>query len=400
MKIFEINGGVFGSTGRIMFGIAAEARKKGFEVRCSSPITSTNKYSQPKEDYYKIGSDFSRKISVLLARITGFNGCFAFFSTVSLLREMQRFAPDIVHLHTLHNSYVNIPLLFWYLKKKKIKVIWTLHDCWAFTGQCPHFVVEKCDKWKTSCHHCVKYKEYPSALFDNTKLMWKLKKKWFTGLQNLTIVTPSYWLERLVKQSYLKDQKIFVIQNGIDLNVYKPTKSNRFSEFEGKCIVLGVAFGWGFRKGLDVFNVLAEVLPDKYQIVLVGTDETVEKEIHKNVLCIRRTANQTELAEIYSAADVFVNPTREDTFPTVNIEALACGLPVVTFDTGGSPEILDGSCGIVVPCDNSDALIQAIQNVCGAQKTMRNNAYCHAKCFDMHDKFLEYVKLYESVSGA
>lgn len=400
MKVFEINGGVFGSTGRIMFGIADEARKKGYEVRCASPITSTNKYHQPKEEYYRIGSDFSRKMSVLLAKITGFNGCFAFFSTLALLKELDHFDPDIVHLHTLHNSYVNLPLLFGYLKKKKIKVVWTLHDCWAFTGQCPHFVVEKCDKWKTSCHHCVKYKEYPSALFDNTKLMWKLKKKWFTGLPNLTIVTPSYWLEGLVKQSYLKDQKISVIQNGIDLNVFKPTKSNRFSEFEGKYIVLGVAFGWGFRKGLDVFNMLAELLPDEYQIVLVGTDKEIEKEIHKNIVCIRRTANQTELAEIYSAAEVFVNPTREDTFPTVNIEALACGLPVITFDTGGSPEILDGSCGIVVPCDNSDALIQAIQNVCDTQKVMRNNAYCRAKCFDVRNKFSEYVKLYESVSGA
>lgn len=396
MKIFEINGGVFGSTGRIMFGIAAEARKKGFEVRCSSPITSTNKCSQPKEDYYKIGSDFSRKVNVLLARITGFNGCFAFFSTVSLLREMQRFAPDIVHLHTLHNSYVNIPLLFWYLKKKKIKVIWTLHDCWAFTGQCPHFVVEKCEKWVTGCKHCVKYKEYPASWFDNTRVMWKLKRKWFTQIEDLVVVTPSYWLQGLVKRSFLKEKEVHVIQNGIDLDVFKPIKTTRFSEYRDKYIILGVAFGWGYRKGLDVFIELSKCLPDKYKIVLVGTDEIIERVIPDNIIKIRRTTNQVELAEIYSVADVFVNPTREDTFPTVNIEALACGTPIVTFQTGGSPEIPDNTCGRVVQCEDISALKHAIENVCKDEYAMRSNAIARAKTFDMRCKFREYIALYES----
>lgn len=394
MKVFEINGGVFGSTGRIMFGIAAEARKRGIEVRCASPITSTNKNQQPIEEYYKIGNNFSRKISVLLARITGFNGCFAYFETKALLRELNRFSPDIVHLHTLHNSYINLPLLFKYLADNNIRVIWTLHDCWAFTGQCPHFVVEKCDKWKTGCNHCVKYKEYPASLFDNTKIMWRLKKKWFTRIEDLTIVTPSYWLQSLVGESFLREKKKVVIHNGIDLSIFRPQKSDIFKKYTDKHIVLGVAFGWGYRKGLDVFEFLAKNLPSNYQIILVGTDEGVEERLPKNIVCIRRTQNQKELAEIYSSADVFVNPTREDTFPTVNIESIACGTPVVTFRTGGSPEIINENCGITVECDDIETMYRSIRTVCEEMNSMSNNALIRSKYFDMNDRFKEYVDLF------
>ena len=394
MKVFEINGGVFGSTGRIMFGIAAEARKRGIEVRCASPITSTNKNQQPIEEYYKIGNNFSRKISVLLARITGFNGCFAYFETKALLRELNRFSPDIVHLHTLHNSYINLPLLFKYLADNNIRVIWTLHDCWAFTGQCPHFVVEKCDKWKTGCNHCVKYKEYPASLFDNTKIMWRLKKKWFTRIEDLTIVTPSYWLQSLVGESFLREKKKVVIHNGIDLSIFRPQKSDIFKKYTDKHIVLGVAFGWGYRKGLDVFEFLAKNLPSNYQIILVGTDEGVEERLPKNIVCIRRTQNQKELAEIYSSADVFVNPTREDTFPTVNIESIACGTPVVTFRTGGSPEIINENCGIPVECDDIETMYRSIRTVCEEMNSMSNNALIRSKYFDMNDRFKEYVDLF------
>lgn len=394
MKVFDINGGVFGSTGRIMFGIAAEARKNGIEVRCASPITSTNKCKQPLEEYYKIGSDFSRKINVLLARITGFNGCFAYFETKALLRELNRFSPDIVHLHTLHNSYINLPILFNYLADNSIRVIWTLHDCWAFTGQCPHFVVEKCDKWKAGCNHCVKYKEYPESLFDNTKIMWRLKKKWFTQIEDLTIVTPSYWLQSLVGESFLKEKKKVVIHNGIDLSIFRPQKSDIFKKYTGKHIVLGVAFGWGYRKGLDVFEFLAKNLPSNYQIVLVGTDERVEERLPKNIVCIRRTQNQKELAELYSAADVFVNPTREDTFPTVNIESIACGTPVLTFRTGGSPEIINENCGIVVECDDIEAIYMSIRRACEEKNNMGDCAIIRSKDFDMNDRFKEYVELF------
>lgn len=393
VKVFEINGGVFGSTGKIMFGIASESRKQGIEVRCASPITSTNKDRQPNEEYYKIGDYLSRRINVLLAKVTGFNGCFAYFSTRKLLKEMDDFTPDIVHLHTLHNSYINLPLLFNYLSKKKIKVVWTLHDCWAFTGQCPHFVVEKCSKWEHGCYGCPKYKEYPATIFDNTKIMWKLKKKWFTQINDMTIVTPSYWLHDLVGKSFLNNKKSIVIHNGIDLSIFKPIKSDIFNAYKDKYIVLGVAFGWNYRKGLDVFEQLAIDLPSNYQIVLVGTDEEIESKISKNIVCIRRTQNQNELAKIYSAATVFVNPTREDTFPTVNIESLACGTPVVTFKTGGSPEIINEKCGIVVENESIGEMKNAIETICkGNSKEI--HAIERAKKFNMIDRFKEYTSLF------
>lgn len=394
MKVYEINGGVFGSTGKIMFGIAAEARKRNIEVRCASPITATNKIKQPSEEYFKIGTNLSRKISVLLARITGFNGCFSYFETKGLLKDIDSFAPDIVHLHTLHNSYVNLPLLFNYLKRKKVKVIWTFHDCWAFTGQCPHFVVEGCNKWKTGCNHCIKYKEYPATLFDNTKIMWRLKKKWFTQIKDLIIVTPSYWLKDLVDESFFKEKQKKVINNGIDLNVFKPTRSNILKAYEGKYIILGVAFGWGYRKGLDIFEKLDQVLPENYQIVLVGVDEKTKASVPKTVYCIEQTQNQGKLAEIYSAANVFVNPTREDTFPTVNIEALACGTPVVTFKTGGSPEIINKNCGIVVEYNDIEGMCKAIRYICEKTNDMSDYACIRSEEFDMNDRFKEYVELF------
>mgnify|MGYP002532974705 FL=1 len=163
-------------------------------------------------------------MNVALARITGYNGCFAWIETHKLLKEIDKFHPDIIHLHNLHDSYINLPMLFSYIKKHDIPVVWTLHDCWSFTGQCPYFTMVKCDEWKTGCHDCPQYKEYPSSLYDNTKMMWRLKKKWFTGVKNMTIVTPSKWLAGLVKESYLRDYPVQVINNGIDLNVFKPAE--------------------------------------------------------------------------------------------------------------------------------------------------------------------------------
>ena len=226
MRIFQINGGVKGSTGKIMLGIADVAKSMGHEVMCASPITTTNRDADENCGYYRIGTFNSRRLNVALARITGFNGGFAVIATYKLLKKIKQFKPDILHLHNLHDSYINLPMLFSYIKKNKVPVVWTLHDCWAFTGQCPYFTMVDCDKWKAGCHNCPQYRAYPSSIFDNTKIMWKLKKCWFTNVENLTIVTPSQWLANLVQESYLKDYQIKVINNGIDLNIFKPTESN------------------------------------------------------------------------------------------------------------------------------------------------------------------------------
>ena len=372
MRIVQINGGAKGSTGKIMMGIAEVARAQGHEVMCASPITTTNRDAGEDCGYYRIGTFNSRRLNVALARITGFNGCFAWFETYKLLKKIDEFKPDIIHLHNLHDSYINLPMLFSYIKKHNAPTVWTLHDCWAFTGQCPHFTIVKCDKWKAGCHNCPQYKEYPASLYDNTKKMWQLKKKWFTGVNNMTIVTPSRWLARLAQESYLKEYSIQVVNNGIDLNVFKPTQSN--------------------------FRERYEIPGEQYQIVLVGTDDEIDKNLPHNIISIHRTQNQKELAEVYSAADVFVMPTREENYPTVNMEAIACGTPVVTFDTGGSPEMLDDKTGIVVEANDIEATKKAIKDIC-EKKKCNDEEYiaAYSKKFDMKKRFAEYIELYANV---
>ena len=227
-------------------------------------------------------------------------------------------------------------------------------------------------------------------------MMWSLKKKYFTGINHCILVTPSQWLADLVKQSFLKGYPVKVINNGIDLSVFKPTESGFREKYglEDVKIVLGVASGWGKRKGLDVFIELAKRLLDDYRIVLVGTDDNVDKQLPSNIISIHRTQNQKELAEIYTAANVFANPTREDTFPTVNMESLACGTPVVTFRTGGCPEILDETCGSVVDCDDVGALEIEIRRICDEKPYSVEACLARAQKFDMNDRFKEYLDLY------
>ena len=399
MRIVQINGGVFGSTGRIMFGIADIARKRGYGVRCFSPVTSTNKNREPDSEYTKIGGYFSRRVNVLLEALTGLHGSFARIATAKLLKQIKAFSPDIIQLHTIHGGYINLPMLFRFLKKENIPTIWTLHDCWSFTGGCPHFEEVSCEKWKTGCYDCPIFKEYPKSVYDNTALMYRRKKKLFSDIENLRLVTPSAWLKDLVKQSYLKDYPVSVINNGIDLTRFSPTESGFREEhgLQNKIILLGVAFGWSERKGLDVFIKLAKVLPEEYQIVLVGTDDAFDAELPANVISIHRTQDVSELAQIYSAADLFVNPTREDSFPTVNIEALACGTPVLTYRTGGSPEIPDDSCGRVVEKDDFDALVKQIKSICHDKPFSGEACIRRASMFDEKKQLSHYVTLYEEL---
>lgn len=402
MKIVEINGGVFGSTGKIMFEIARKAEERGHQVLCFSPVTKTNKDKEPDHPYKKIGTYASRRICVGIDRIVGIDGFSSVLQTISLLRDIKKFNPDIIHLHSLHGSYVNIGLLFSFIKQRRIKLIWTLHDCWSFTGHCPHFEYVACEKWKTGCSNCSLYKDYPKTLFDNSQMMWRKKKEWFTGVDDAVIVTPSEWLADKVKQSFLKDYPCSVINNGIDLTVFRPFKSD-FKERYGitdKYMILGIAFGWGSKKGLDVFIKLAEVLPEEYCVVLVGTDNDVDRILPPNIISIHMTQNQKELADIYSAADLFVNATREDTFPTVNIEALACGTPVVTFRTGGSPEVIDEKCGAIVDKDDVDSLCSVILKTIPMGSYNKNDCVERAyRRYNRENKYRDYVDLFEKING-
>ena len=223
--IVQINLGNFGSTGTIMRGIADCASREGFKVFCCYPDNPHNKSIQDGD--YIICTDRQRKICSRLSRYSGLNGLFGVFPTIRFIKWLREVKPQIIHLHNLHGCGLSLPILFRYIKRKKIRVVWTLHDCWAFTGRCPYFQITKCDKWKTGCHDCSYPKtSYPETKVDGTRLMWKLKKKWFNGIADLTIVTPSSWLANLVQDSFLSSYSICVINNGIDLSVFKPTPSN------------------------------------------------------------------------------------------------------------------------------------------------------------------------------
>ena len=396
MKILEINQVNFGSTGHIMLQIADLASKKGHEVICS--FYARRNKDKDKNCIY-IGNKVSHNIHKKLYRKTGNNGCYSKISTWNFLRKVKKFDPDLIHIHNLHNCYINLPMLFDYIKKNNKKVVWTLHDCWSFTGQCPYFTAVGCEKWKTGCHDCEQINRYPSCSVDRTDKMWNRKKEWFTGVQNLTIVTPSQWLADLVKQSFLKDYPVKVINNGIDLDVFKPTESDFRTKhnLEDKKIILGVASVWEVRKGLDVFIELSKRLDDRYKIVLVGTNDEVDKKLPEGIISIHRTSNQKELAELYTAADVFFIPTREDNFPTVNMESLACGTPVLTFNTGGSPEMVDEATGVVLMNEDIASVEQAVISMCESGKYSKEACTERAKQYDSGLKYNEYLSLFENI---
>ena len=393
-KIVQINATCgIGSTGKICVGISqalADVNVENYTV-CS------------RSNGYELGIPCSSRLYIrtqaLNSRIFGNYGFQSYRATKKMLRELDRIRPDIVHLHNIHGHDCNLAMLFKYFKKNNTKLIWTFHDCWSFTAYCPYFTRVQCDKWKNGCEHCPQYRDH-SFWFDRSKELYRKKKELFSGL-NLTIVTPSQWLADLVKQSFLKEYPVNVIYNGINLSVFHPTK-NSFREKYGippnKHILLGVAFDWGVRKGMDVFFELANHLdPDHYQIVMVGTNDTIDKRMPRNIISIHRTQNQQELAEIYSAADLFVNPTREEVLGLVNLEALACGTPVLTFCTGGSPECIDDTCGAVVPCDDIDALEKEIIRICSDPPFSAEACIKRASEFDQNTKYKEYVALYESI---
>lgn len=398
MKVLEINSVPYGSTCNIMLGIRDVAESIGIRVDTSSGYSTHPNRNLPS-NHINIGGKLGKSLHMLLARLTGYNGCFSYFSTKKLIRRIKQEHYDLIHLHNIHGWYLDIPVMFRYIKKHNIPVIWTFHDCWPFTGQCPHFTMAKCDKWMEGCHNCSQYRDYPQSYVDQTKKMWNLKKKWFTEVKDMTIVTPSQWLADLVMQSFLREYPVKVINNGIDLSVFKPTTSNFKTKHnipETTKILLGVSFGWGERKGLDVFIELSKRLNDEYRIVLVGTDYDTDKLIPSNVISIHRTQNQTELAEIYTAADLFINPTREENYPTVNMEALACGTPVITFKTGGSPEIIDDTCGVTVNCDDIDGLESHIRQICEQTKFSTQDCLDRAASFDRNKRLKEYIELYKS----
>lgn len=389
-----------GSTGHIMNDLAKKGREKGFLMytSCAGNLYQRRLPTEYPKFHLYIGGIFENKLHKTLGTLFGCGGCFSHLGTFLFLKKLDKIKPDLIHLHNLHSNYINLKMLFRYVRIKRIPVVWTLHDCWSFTGHCPHFQIVECDKWKVHCHHCSQYKEYPKALRDDSQFMYKWKKKWFTSLDNVRIVTPSKWLSNLVQQSYLKQYSVSVIHNGIDIKTFHFTPSDFRERYhiEEKKIVLGVSFSWGYRKGLDIFVQLAKRLPELYQIVLVGVNEKQKENLPENIIGICFTNSMRELIEIYSSADVFVNPTREDTFPTTHLEALSCMVPVVAFKTGGAVESIDESCGRIVEKNDLDGLVYAIEQVVD-RKIMKEACLTKAQSFELEKKLEEYFEVYQEV---
>lgn len=400
-RIAFINVGKFGSTGRIMQELSECAERNGYDTIKCYPDMPLN--IQKDINDYIICENTNRKINNLLEILTGYPGSFSYFNTLALIEKLKDFKPDIIHLHNIHSSFINYNILFKYIKTENKKTVWTLHDCWAFTGRCPYFEIVKCNKWLTGCCNCPYSKSsYPRSLFDYSSKMWKKKQLLYKEYKNLYFVTPSNWLSNLVKKSFLQNHICYTINNGINLDKFM-VKSSRFREkyhLKNKIIILGVAFGWTPRKGINDFKRLAIEMPNEYAMVLVGVTANIASSLPKNIISISRTQSQEELSEIYSAADIFVNPTLEDNFPTVNLEALACGTPVITYETGGSPESITKDCGRVVPYGDYEALKKAIIELKDAKASMQDKCIERAKLYRKEDKYEEYISLYEKLTNS
>lgn len=392
MKIFQINSTCgFGSTGRIAVDILKEFEKNGGEG-----IIAYGRNSAPENvNSYRIGSDLDVKIHGVLSRITDRQGFYSSSATKKLIKKIKDYNPDIIHLHNIHGYYLNVAILFDFLKEYNKPIVWTLHDCWAFTGHCAYFSFNGCEKWKTECNTCPLKKDYPTSLvMDNSKKNYEQKKELFTKPENITIVTPSKWLKDLTEKSFLGKYPVKVINNGIDLTKFKPTESDfrEKNNLQDKFIILGVASVWEERKGLKDFIKLNEMLSENEKIVLVGLDDNQLATLPEDIIGIKRTSSIEELAEIYSSADVFVNPTYEDNYPTTNLEAISCGTPVVTYITGGSPESVFEGNGFSVPQGDVKGIYDAIKKVDGCKTPTKD-------FFDASKRYKEYIDLYKEILG-
>ncbi len=393
MKVFQINSTCgFGSTGRIAVDILKELEKNGDEG-----IIAYGRNSAPENvNSYRIGSDLQVKIHGVLSRITDRQGFYGTSATKKLIEKIKDYNPDIIHLHNIHGYYLNIAILLNFLKEYNKPIVWTLHDCWAFTGHCAHFSCEKCDKWRTECYSCPLKKEYPTSLvMDNSRKNFIDKKKYITALKDLNIVTPSHWLAGVTRESFMGKYPVTVIYNGVDLDDFKPSESDfrKNNHLEDKQIIVGVANVWTEKKGLTDFYSLNEKLNDNQVIVLVGLSDSQIATLPKGIIGIKRTSSIKELAEIYSTADVFVNPSKEETMGLTTAEALACGTHAVVYDETAVPEVVDSNCGIVVKAGDVDALYNAINNV----NFPKESCMERAKDFERNKQYGKYYELYKNI---
>ena len=394
------------STGRIMQEIGELARANGWETYIA--------YSQGRDGVspnaahlIPVGNRWSVAWHGIMTRLFDRHGLASERATRQLIAEIQRIQPDIIHIHNIHGYFLNYRILFEYLSNANIPVIWTVHDCWLYTGHCYYYSYVGCDKWKSQCEQCPQRRDFPTSWWmDRSKQNFFDKKKAFTSIPKelLTIVPVSEWIHGEMKQSFLKDYPYQVIHNGINLEnfqVYPADDVKKRYGLEGKRILLGVASIWMEEKGWNDFMQLAGMLNPDEVIVLVGVKEEQKKGLPATIVPISRTDNLKQLAELYAAAEALVNPTWQDNYPTVNLEAIACGTPVVTYRTGGSIEVITSDTGFIVEQGDIPGLLAAVRII-----EERGKDYYQTKCrayaeahFRKEDRYADYLRLYENLTS-
>lgn len=368
-KLVQINTVCNNSVGQIMHDIQQEAEKQGYETL--SFVGRRKVYTDLRCE--KFGNGVSFWIHVALNTVFDCQGYGSYFVTRKLIKRLREEKPDIIHLHNLHGYYIHLPLLFKYLKTEfEGKLFWTFHDCWPFTGHCPHFVIAKCDRWKTGCYKCSQKTLYPISFFrDASSKNYVKKKQLFTGINNLEIITPSEWMRTLTEESFFKKYSVHVVNNGIDTNIFSPYMEKEKIEHvltkynipTTRKVLLGVASIWDKRKGLQTFIGLSDLISCDYVIVLVGLNRRQIKSLPRNMIGIERTEDKSELVALYSAAHIFMNPSQEESFSLVTVEAMACGAPVIVLDTSAVKELVDEECGVILHENSIKNFLDAVRNI-------------------------------------
>ena len=398
-KLIQINTVCNTSTGKLMGDIQRKANELGYETLS---IVGRRKVFQDIR-CEKIGNGVSFWIHVIINTVFDRQGYGSYFLTKKIVSRLRKENPDIIHLHNLHGYYINLPILFDFLSKEfKGKIFWTFHDCWPVTGHCAYFTAIGCEKWKNGCNKCPNKTEYPISLFlDASGKNYEDKRRMFNSLDNLIIITPSEWLAEIVKESYMNRYPVRVVNNGIDLKKfsYRKPQNEIFKKYginKEKKTILGVASIWDARKGMKDFLLLAKFLSDEYQILLVGLSQKQIQGLPENIVGVKRTENQEELAMIYSLAQVFMNPSLEESFSLVTVEAIACGTPAIVLDTSAVKELVCDDNGIVLSRHEPEDYIKAIRKLEAKQLT-RETIMETARKYDADAFAQKVIDLYEQM---
>lgn len=388
-----------GSTGRITEAIGKAALAAGWR----SIIAHGRPAPASASETICMGDPLHRYHHAIATRFLDRHGLHSCGPTRSLIRDIDRIKPDVVHLHNVHGYYLNYPILFDFLHTSGIPVSWTLHDCWPFTGHCAYFDMATCDRWLTGCHRCPLLHTYPASWFsDRSRLNWHEKRFAFTRLPKIDIVTPSHWLARHTRASFLSTFPIQVIPYGIDTDQFHPhtdAGARWHPLFGDRRVVLAVASQWDARKGLaDVVALRSRLSSKDFAITVVGVTRRQARQLPEGIIPILRTDTVHTLASLYSRAHVFINPTRADNFPVTNLEALACGTPVVTYAAGGSPEAADAETGAAVPIGDVDGMATAIRHWANRDRLSTRQA-CRSRAVESFNQSQQYAAYMELFRG-